>query len=75
MASGNLREDGTFTAAGKGQVCIPTVEKNAQFKKIKVSRIEGERGTTNQYSPTRPRPSRRIKSALIVPRHARRGRV
>ena len=33
--SGNLREDGTFTAAGKGQVCIPTTDKNMQFKKIK----------------------------------------
>jgi hypothetical protein len=33
--SGNLREDGTFTAAGKGQVCIPTADKNMQFKKIK----------------------------------------
>ena len=33
--SGNLRDDGTFTAAGKGQVCIPTAEKNAQFKKLK----------------------------------------
>ncbi|KAG7360700.1 putative GTPase activating protein [Nitzschia inconspicua] len=33
--SGNLREDGTFTAAGKGQVCIPTKDKNLQFKKIK----------------------------------------
>ena len=35
MKSGNLREDGTFTAAGKGQVCIPTADKNMQFKKIK----------------------------------------
>jgi hypothetical protein len=33
--SGNLREDGTFTAAGKGQVCIPTKDKNMQFKKLK----------------------------------------
>mmetsp|Transcript_3333 Transcript_3333/g.6374 ORF Transcript_3333/g.6374 Transcript_3333/m.6374 type:complete len:356 (-) Transcript_3333:51-1118(-) len=33
--SGNLRQDGTFTAAGKGAVCIPTADKNAQFKKIK----------------------------------------
>jgi hypothetical protein len=33
--SGNLREDGTFTAAGKGQVCIPTADKNMQFKKLK----------------------------------------
>lgn len=33
--SGNLRNDGTFTAAGKGKVCVPTKEKNVQFKKIK----------------------------------------
>lgn len=33
--SGNLRNDGTFTAAGKGKVCIPTKDKNQQFKKIK----------------------------------------
>jgi hypothetical protein len=33
--SGNLRNDGTFTAAGKGKVCIPTKDKNMQFKKIK----------------------------------------
>jgi len=33
--SGNLRADGTVTAAGKGQVCIPTADKNAQFKKIR----------------------------------------
>mmetsp|Transcript_21850 Transcript_21850/g.35171 ORF Transcript_21850/g.35171 Transcript_21850/m.35171 type:complete len:349 (+) Transcript_21850:245-1291(+) len=35
--SGNLREDGTFTAAGKGQVCIPTKDKNMQFKKIRAN--------------------------------------
>jgi len=33
--SGNLRNDGTFTAAGKGRICIPTKDKNQQFKKIK----------------------------------------
>ena len=33
--SGNLRDDGTFTAAGKGQMCVPTKEKNAQFRKLK----------------------------------------
>jgi len=33
--SGNLRDDGTYTAAGKGQVCIPTADKNLQFRKIK----------------------------------------
>mmetsp|Transcript_13315 Transcript_13315/g.31352 ORF Transcript_13315/g.31352 Transcript_13315/m.31352 type:complete len:339 (-) Transcript_13315:334-1350(-) len=36
--SGNLREDGTFTAAGKGKVCIDTKDKNQQFKKLKASR-------------------------------------
>ncbi|KAL3923076.1 MAG: hypothetical protein SGILL_001859 [Bacillariaceae sp.] len=50
--SGNLREDGTFTAAGKGQVCIPTKEKNLQFKKIKAS-------STNQvcFDCPAPRPT------------------
>jgi len=33
--SGNLRDDGAFTAAGKGRVCVPTKDKNMQFKKIK----------------------------------------
>lgn len=33
--TGNLRDDGNYTAAGKGQVCIPTTEKNLQFRKIK----------------------------------------
>ncbi|CAB9509983.1 Probable ADP-ribosylation factor GTPase-activating protein AGD8 [Seminavis robusta] len=33
--SGNLRNDGTVTAAGRGQVCIPTADKNLQFRKIK----------------------------------------
>lgn len=33
--AGNLRNDGNFTAAGKGKICIPTKEKNAQFKKLK----------------------------------------
>ena len=38
QSSGNLREDGTFTAAGKGQVCISSADKNAQFKKLKAIR-------------------------------------
>jgi hypothetical protein len=33
--SGNLRDDGNYTAAGKGQVCIPTAEKNLLFRKLK----------------------------------------
>jgi ADP-ribosylation factor GTPase-activating protein 2/3 len=36
--SGNIREDGMVTAAGKGQVCIPTADKNAQFRKLKAIR-------------------------------------
>lgn len=35
QTSGNLREDGNFTAAGKGKVCVPTADKTAQFKKLK----------------------------------------
>lgn len=33
--SGNFKNDGTITAAGKGQRCLPTAEKNAQFRKLK----------------------------------------
>mmetsp|Transcript_1920 Transcript_1920/g.3497 ORF Transcript_1920/g.3497 Transcript_1920/m.3497 type:complete len:371 (+) Transcript_1920:78-1190(+) len=33
--SGNIKADGTVTAAGNGGVCIPTAEKNAQFRKLK----------------------------------------
>lgn len=33
--SGNVKADGTVTAAGKGAVCIPTADKNAQFRKLK----------------------------------------
>jgi hypothetical protein len=33
--SGNLRQDGNYTAAGKGQICIDSKEKNMQFKKLK----------------------------------------
>jgi len=36
--SGNIREDGMVTAAGRGQVCIPTADKNAQFRKLKAAR-------------------------------------
>lgn len=33
--SGNIKADGTVTAAGKGGICIPTADKNAQFRKLK----------------------------------------
>mmetsp|Transcript_26348 Transcript_26348/g.52941 ORF Transcript_26348/g.52941 Transcript_26348/m.52941 type:complete len:402 (+) Transcript_26348:174-1379(+) len=33
--SGNIRADGAITAAGRGQSCIPTADKNAQFRKLK----------------------------------------
>jgi hypothetical protein len=33
--SGNIKKDGTVTAAGLGRVCIPSSEKNAQFRKLK----------------------------------------
>lgn len=35
--SGNLRDDGTFSAAGRGQSCLPTKEKNLQLKKIRAN--------------------------------------
>lgn len=38
QTSGNLRNDGNYTAAGKGQVCIDSKDKNMQFKKLKVIR-------------------------------------
>ena len=33
--SGNIKADGSITAAGHGQACIPTIAKNAQFRKLK----------------------------------------
>lgn len=36
--SGNIRADGSVTAAGKGGICVPTAEKNAQFKKLRSTR-------------------------------------
>jgi len=33
--SGNIKADGTITAAGKGRVCIPSAQKNSQFRKLK----------------------------------------
>jgi hypothetical protein len=34
-SSGNVRVDGSITAAGNGQVCIPSADKNLQFRKLK----------------------------------------
>lgn len=36
--SGNIRADGMVTAAGKGGVCLPSADKNAQFRKIRAMR-------------------------------------
>ena len=36
--SGNIKNDGTVTAAGRGGVCIETANKNQQFKKLKLLR-------------------------------------
>jgi hypothetical protein len=38
MNSGNIKTDGTVTAAGRGGVCIPSTDKNAQFRKLKALR-------------------------------------
>lgn len=38
MSSGNIKNDGTVTAAGRGGVCIDTACKNKQFKKLKAIR-------------------------------------
>ena len=50
--SGNIRDDGMVTAAGRGQVCIPTKDKNMQFKKLKAM-------STNQvcFDCPAPRPT------------------
>lgn len=50
-SSGNIKDDGTVTAAGKGAVCLPTAEKNAQFKKLKALR---ENTTCFDCPNTRP---------------------
>jgi hypothetical protein len=49
--SGNFKDDGTITAAGKGQVCIPTNDRNAQFRKLKALR---ENHTCFDCPNTRP---------------------
>jgi hypothetical protein len=36
--SGNIKQDGTVTAAGLGRVCLPTADKNSQFRKLKAGR-------------------------------------
>ena len=51
QASGNIRTDGSVTAAGKGAVCVDTAEKNRQFKKLKGLR---ENGTCFDCPNTRP---------------------
>mmetsp|Transcript_53197 Transcript_53197/g.64113 ORF Transcript_53197/g.64113 Transcript_53197/m.64113 type:complete len:383 (+) Transcript_53197:231-1379(+) len=51
QASGNIRTDGSVTAAGKGAVCVPTADKNKQFKKLKGLR---ENGTCFDCPNTRP---------------------
>jgi len=33
--SGNIKADGSITAAGKGRTCVSTAEKNSQFRKLK----------------------------------------
>uniref|UniRef100_A0A7S2MVQ9 Arf-GAP domain-containing protein n=1 Tax=Helicotheca tamesis TaxID=374047 RepID=A0A7S2MVQ9_9STRA len=49
--SGNIKDDGTVTAAGKGGVCLPTSEKNALFRKLKNMR---ENTTCFDCPNTRP---------------------
>jgi len=36
--SGNIRSDGNITAAGKGESCLPSAEKNSQLRKLKAMR-------------------------------------
>eukprot|EP00957_Ditylum_brightwellii_P195394 14887208-Ditylum_brightwellii.AAC.1 len=50
-SSGNIKDDGTVTAAGKGGVCIPTTDKNTQFRKLKAIR---ENTTCFDCPNTRP---------------------
>lgn len=49
--SGNFKDDGTITAAGKGAVCIPTADRNQQFRKLKAMR---ENQTCFDCPNTRP---------------------
>ena len=35
MSSGNIKRDGTVTAAGRGGVTIPSKDKNSQFRRLK----------------------------------------
>jgi len=50
-SSGNIKDDGTITAAGKGGVCVPTTSRNAQFRKLKAMR---ENQTCFDCPNTRP---------------------
>merc|ERR1719253_49683 len=36
--SGNIRSDGNITAAGKGESCLPSADKNKQLRKLKAMR-------------------------------------
>mmetsp|Transcript_23920 Transcript_23920/g.36879 ORF Transcript_23920/g.36879 Transcript_23920/m.36879 type:complete len:81 (+) Transcript_23920:132-374(+) len=49
--SGNFRSDGTISAAGRGQVCVSTADKNAQFRKLRQLR---ENSICFDCSNTRP---------------------
>jgi len=51
MQSGNLKADGTFTAAGRGAACVPSASRNQQFKKLKALR---ENQTCFDCPNTRP---------------------
>ena len=51
VSSGNFKNDGTITAAGKGAVCIPTLDRNQQFRKLKALR---ENQTCFDCPNTRP---------------------
>lgn len=51
QVSGNLKDDGTFTAAGRGAVCVPTASRNQQFRKLKALR---ENQTCFDCPNTRP---------------------
>jgi len=49
--SGNIKNDGTITAAGKGAACVPTAARNQQFRKLKALR---ENQTCFDCPNTRP---------------------
>jgi len=50
--SSNIRSDGMITAAGKGQICLPTADKTAAFRPLKAQRENGSCFDCKNLRPT-----------------------